>query len=66
MAEKKKRKSEERSPPKEPLKKSEAEMPKKKKDKARPARGHVSFASGGKGPQKSISAAPNKSREVPA
>ena len=60
MAEKKKRKSEERSPPKVPPKKSEAEMPKKKKDKDKPARGNVSFAIAGKGPQKSISAAPTR------
>ena len=60
MAEKKKRKLEERSPPKVPPKNSEAEMPKKKKDKDKPARGHVSFAIGGKGPQKSISAAPTR------
>ena len=57
MAQKKKRKAEERSPPKVPPKKSEAEMPKKKTDKDKPARGNVSFAIGGKGPQKSISAA---------
>ena len=57
MAEKKKRKAEERSPPKVPPKKSEAEMPKKKKDKDKPACGNVSFAIGGKGPQKSIIAA---------
>ena len=60
MAEKKKRKAEERSPPKVPPKKSEAEMPKKKKDKDKPARGNVSFAIGGKGPQKSIRAAPTR------
>ena len=63
MAEKKKRKAEERSPPKVPLKKSEAEMPKKKKDKDKPARGNVSFAIGGKGPQKSISAAPTRAEK---
>ena len=57
MAENKKRKAEERSPPKVQPKKSEAEMPKKKKDKDKPARGNVSFAIGEKGPQKSISAA---------
>ena len=60
MAEKKKRKSEERSPPKVPPKTSEAEMPKKKKDKDKPAHGNVSFAIGGKGPQKSINAAPTR------
>ena len=60
MAEKKKRKSEERSPPKVLPKKSQAERPKKKKDKDKPARGNVSFAIGGKGPQKSISAAPTR------
>ena len=43
MAENKKRKSEERSPPKVPPKKSEAEMPKKKKDKDKVAPGHVSL-----------------------
>ena len=63
MAEKKKRKSEERSPPKVPPKKSEAEMPKKKKDKDKPARGNVSFAIGRKGPQKSISAAPTRAQK---
>ena len=63
MAEKTKRKSEERSPPKVPPKKSEAEMPKKMKDKEKPARGHVSFAIGGKGPQKSISAAPTRAEK---
>ena len=63
MAEKKKRKSEERSPPKVPPKKSKAEMPKKKKDKDKPARGHVSFAIGGKGPQKSINAAPTRAEK---
>ena len=63
MAEKKKRKAEERSPPKVPPKKSEAEMPKKKKDKDKPARGNVSFAIGGKGPQKSISAAPTRAEK---
>ena len=52
MAEKKKRKSEEQSP-----------MPKKKKDKDKPALGHVSFAIGGKGPQKSISAAPTRAEK---
>ena len=57
MAEKKKRRSEERSPPKVRPKKSEAEMPKKKKDKDKAASGQVSFAISGKGPQKSISAA---------
>ena len=60
MAEKKKRKAEERSPPKMPPKKSEAEMPKKKKDKDKPGRGKVSFAIGGKGPQKSIRAPPTR------
>ena len=60
MAEKKKRRSEERSPPKVPAKKSEAEMPRKKKNKDEPALGNVSFAIGGKGPQKSISAAPTR------
>ena len=60
MAQKKKRKSEERSPPKVPPKKSEVEMPNKKKDKDKPARGHVSFAIAGKGPQKSIIAAPTR------
>ena len=63
MAEKKKRKAEERSPPKVPPKKSEAEMPKKKKDKDKPARGNVSFAISGKGPQKSISAAPTRAEK---
>ena len=63
MAEKKKRKSEERSPPNVPPKRSEAEMPKKKKDKDKPARGHVSFAIGGKGPQKRISAAPKRAQK---
>ena len=63
MAEKKKRKAEERSPPKVPRKKSEAEMPKKKKDKDKPARGNVSFAIGGKGPQKSINAAPTRAEK---
>ena len=63
MAEKKKRKAEERSPPKVPLKKSEAEMPKKKKDMDKPARGNVSFAIGGKGPQKSTSAAPTRAEK---
>ena len=60
MAEKKKRKWEERSPPKVPPKKSQAEMPKKKKDKDKAPRGQVSFAIAGKGPQKSISAAPTR------
>ena len=60
MAEKKKQRSEERSPPKVPPKKSEAEMPKKKKDKDKPAHGHVYVAIGGKGPHKSISAAPTR------
>ena len=46
-----------------PPKKSEAEMPKKKKDKDKPARGNVSFAIGGKGPQKSISAAPTRAEK---
>ena len=64
MAKKKKRKSEERSPPKVPPKKSEAEMPKEKKDKDKPARGHVSFAIGGKGPQKSISAALTRAEKL--
>ena len=63
MAERKKRKSEERSPPKVPPKKSEAEMPKKKKDKDKPARGNVSFAIGGKGPEKSMSAAPTRAEK---
>ena len=63
MAQKKKRKAEERSPPKVPPKKSEAEMPKKKKDRDKPARGNVSFAIGGKGPQKSISAAPTRAEK---
>ena len=63
MAEKKNRKADERSPPKMPPKKSEAEMPKKKKDKDKPARGNVSFAIGGKGPQKSISAAPTRAEK---
>ena len=44
MAGKKKQKSEERSPPKVPPKKSKAEMPKKKKDKDKAPRGNVSFA----------------------
>ena len=60
MAEKKKRKSEQQSPPKVPPKKSEAEMPKKKQAKAKVSRGNVSFAIAGKGPQKSISAAPTR------
>ena len=47
MAEKKKRKLEERSPPRVPPKKSEAEMPKKKKDKDQPARGNAPFAIAG-------------------
>ena len=63
MAEKKKRKSEERSPPKVPPKKPEAEMPKKKKDKDKAARGQVSFAASGKGPHKSISAAPTRAQK---
>ena len=63
MAETKKRKSEERSPPKVPPKKSKAEMPKKKKDKDKPARGHMSIAIGGKGPQKSINAAPTRAEQ---
>ena len=62
MAEMKKRKAEERSPPTVPPKKSEAEMPKKKKDKDKPALRNVSFAIGGKGPQKSISAAPTRAK----
>ena len=60
MAHKKKRKSEERSPPKVPPKKSKSEMPKKKKHTDKPARGNVSFAISGKGPQKRISAAPTR------
>ena len=60
MAEKKKRKSEERSPHKVPPKKSEAAMPKESKDKDKAPRGNVSFAIFGKGPQKSISAAPTR------
>ena len=63
MAEKKKRKAEERSPRKVPPKKSEAEMPKKKKDKDKPARGNLSFAIGRKGPQKSISAATTRAEK---
>ena len=63
MAEKKKRKAEERSPPEVPPKKSEADMPKKKKDKDKPARGNVSFAIGGEGPQKSISVAPTRAEK---
>ena len=63
MAEKKKRKSEERSPPKVPPKKSEAEVPKKQKDKDKAARGHLSFAIGWKGLQKSISAAPTRAEK---
>ena len=63
MAEKKKRKLEEQSPPKVPPKKSEAEMPKKKKDKDKAPRGNVSFAIAGKGPQKSISAAPTRAEK---
>ena len=58
MADKKKRKSEERSPPKVPPKKSEAEMPKKKKDKDKVPCGNVSFVIAGKGPQKGMGAAP--------
>ena len=57
MAEKKKRNSEERSPPKVPPKKSDAEIPKNKKDKEKPACGNMCFAIAGKGPQKSIIAA---------
>ena len=64
MAEKKKPKAEERTPPKVPPKKSEAEMPKKKKDKGKLARGNPSFAIGGKGPQKSISAASTRAKKV--
>ena len=60
MAEKKKPKSEVQSPPKVPPKKSEAEMPKKKKDKDKAPRGSVSFAISGKGPQKSDNAAPTR------
>ena len=60
MAEKKKRKWEERSLPKVPPKKSDADMPKNQKDKHKPARGNVSFAIAGKGPHKSISAAPTR------
>ena len=56
-ADKKKRTSEERSPPKVPPKKSEAEVPRKKKDKDKGARGHMSFAISEKGPQKSINTA---------
>ena len=63
MAEKKKRKSEQRSPPKVAPKKSEAEMPKKKKDKDKAARGQVSFAISGKGPQESINAAPTRAEK---
>ena len=63
-AEKKKRKSEERSPPKVPPKKSEVEMTKKKKDKDKAPRGNVSFAISGKGPQKSISAAPTRAESL--
>ena len=63
MAEKKKRKSQERSKPKVPPKKSEAEMPKKKNDTGKLARGHVSFAIGGKGPQNSIGAAPTRAEK---
>ena len=58
MGDKNKRKSQERSPPKVPPKKSEAEM---NKDKA--ARGQVSFAISGKGPQKSIGAAPTRAEK---
>ena len=43
-----------------PPKKSEAEVPKKQKDKDKAARGHVSFAIGGKGLQKRISATPTR------
>ena len=46
-----------------PPKKSEAEMPKKKKEKDKPAGGNVSFAIGGKGPQNSISAAPTRAEK---
>ena len=63
MADKKKRKSEERSPPKVPPKESEAEIPKKKPDKDKAARGQVSFANSGKGPQKSIGAAPTRAEK---
>ena len=44
-------------------KKSEAEMPKKKKDKDKAPRGNVSFAISGNGPQKSISAAPTRAEK---
>ena len=60
MAEKKKQISKEQGPPKVPPKKSEAEMPNKTKDKDKPARGHVSSAIGGKGLQRSISAATSR------
>ena len=63
MADKKKRKSEERSPPKVPPKKFEAEMPNEKKDKDKAGRGQVSFAISGKGPQKSISGAPTRAEK---
>ena len=63
MAKKKKRKSQERSPPKVPPKKSEAEMPKKKKDKDKAPRGNVSFAIAAKGPQKSNCAATTKPKK---
>ena len=62
MTEQKKRKSEERSPPNVPPKKSEAEMPKKKKDKDKAPRSNVSFPISGKGPQKSISAAQTRAQ----
>ena len=62
MAEKK-RKSEERSPSKGPPKKSEAEMPKKKKDKDKAPHGNVSFAISVKGPPKSINAAPTRAEK---
>ena len=63
MAEKKKRKREDRSPPKVPPKKFEAEMPKKKEDKDKAVRGQVSLAISGKGPHKSISAAPTRAEK---
>ena len=63
IGEKQKRKAEERGPPKVPPKKSEAEMPKKKKDKEKATRGHVSFAISGKGRQKSISAAKTRAEK---
>ena len=63
MADKKKRKSEERSPPKVPPTKSEAEVPKKKKDKDKEARGQMSFSISGKGPKKSINAAPTRAQK---